>query len=174
MEEKQLNCLLFLTNVYLCFLLMSWFISRKTHSTHWQLIKKQNPIKSVIFCPELKAPTVWVSVVAATDPVGCLSARSGRRNICRLVVVVVALLPKPIWLRDSRLTSHLIWLLFSRPSLWSSSFRVTCNLWIWASLVRAISFTGRWTPVNLPASNKERQQQNKKRHQGQIISLSAA
>lgn len=47
MENELLNsnCLLYLTNVYLCFARSSLFISRKTHSTHWQLIKKQNPIR---------------------------------------------------------------------------------------------------------------------------------
>lgn len=50
-EEKplNLNSLSYLTNVFLCLLLSSLFISRKTRSTHWQLIKKQNPIMSVFF-----------------------------------------------------------------------------------------------------------------------------
>lgn len=152
MEEKPSNSFLFLTNVYLCFLLNSLFISRKTHSTHWQLIKKQNPIMSVFFfLPKAKSSSL--SVCCGSNRSRQLSVRQeGRSNICRLV----ALLPKPIWLRDSRLTSHLIWLLSSRPSLWSSSLRMTCNLWIWASLVRAISFTGKWTPENLAANKKIR------------------
>lgn len=125
------------------------------------------------FLPKAKSANS-LSVCCGSNRSRRLSVRQeGRRNICRLV----ALLPKPIWLRDSRLTSHLIRFLSSRPSLWSNSFRVTCNLWIWASLVRAISFTGRWMPENLAANNKIRQQhkkKNKKRRSGQITPLSAA
>lgn len=62
-------------------------------------------------------------------------------NICLLV----ALLLDPSQMHDSRLTFHLMGLLSCRPSLLSSSARITSSLRSWAVLVNAISSTGRST-----------------------------
>lgn len=70
-ESLNSNALLYLTNVYLCFLLSSLFISRKTDSTHWQLIKERRT--QSCFPPLLRAPTLWESAVATPHPVGCLT-----------------------------------------------------------------------------------------------------
>lgn len=161
--ERSLNSLSYLTNVFLCLLLCSLLFSRKTRSTHWHLISRTPSCQDFLVTKTESSHSL--SVCCGSNRSRQLSVRQKRRrNICRLV----ALLPRSIWRRDSRLTFHLIWLLSSSPSLWSSSSRITCSFWIWAALVKAISFTGRWT-LKSPAANK-----NKKHHQQQITSWSAA
>lgn len=68
---------------------------------------------------------------------------------------LVALLLNPRQMHDSRLTFHLMGLLSCRPSLLSSSSRITSSLWIWAVLVNAISSTDKSTLASWAAKPRK-------------------